>query len=221
MYEVEQKFKLTDSDDFLAKVAELGAVWTVRVEETDTYYQHPGRDFSRTDEALRIRRQVKYGMEAQNLSENAGDAKFASPKFACFITYKGARLATETKTRPEIELPLAFSEPKMEEIGSLEELTAATRAWGDLLTALGFREVRPVRKTRQKAWFLWDVHRVEISYDEVPPTGKWAEIEVMAEDLTQLPAAEAVIRTLAGKLGLTQVEKHSYLELVMQADMEK
>lgn len=209
MYETEQKFKLPDPSAFLAKIAELGAVWTVRVEEEDTYYQHPARDFALTDEAFRIRRRVEYTGDNQKI-----------PIFQCFITYKGPRLKTETKTRPEIELPLVFSLPENEKIATFAELAAATGPWHDLLTALGFRPVRPVRKTREKAWLMWDTRRVEISYDDVPPTGKWAELEILVPDLEELPAAEAVIRTLATKLGLTQPERRSYLELVMEADEE-
>lgn len=210
MYETEQKFKLPDPSAFLAKIAELGAAWTVRVEEEDTYYQHPSRDFALTDEAFRIRRRVKFSGDNQE-----------SPIFQCFVTYKGPRLKTETKTRPEIELPLAFPLPENEKIATFAELAAATQPWHDLLTALGFRALRPVRKTRKKAWLTWDARRVEISYDDVPPTGKWAELEILVPDLKQLSAAETVIRTLAAKLGLTQPERRSYLELVMEADEEK
>lgn len=210
MYEIEQKFKLPDPSAFLAKITELGAIWTVRVEEEDTYYQHPSRDFAQTDEAFRIRRRVKFSDDNQE-----------TPIFQCFVTYKGARLKTETKTRPEIELPLAFSQPENEKVATFAELAAATQPWHDLLVALGFRPVRPVRKTRKKAWLTWDAYRVEISYDDVPPTGNWAELEILVPDLEQLPAAETAIRTLAAKLGLTQVERRSYLELVMKADEEK
>lgn len=84
-YEVEQKYRLTDRDAFLAKVTALGAIAGKTVTQVDTYYAHPVRDFAKTDEALRIRR--------------IGDENF--------ITYKGPKIGTKAKTRREIELPLA------------------------------------------------------------------------------------------------------------------
>src|SRR5205085_570940 len=50
----------------------------------DQYFNHPARDFGRTDEALRLRR--------------VGDQNF--------ITYKGPKIDAATKTRRELELPL-------------------------------------------------------------------------------------------------------------------
>ena len=207
MYEVEQKFRLLVPELFLEKIAALGVTWAATVEEIDIYFQHPCRDFSKTDEAFRIRRRVTFSEtdDSQN-----------SPIFESCITFKGKRLETETKTRREIELPLAFSADAPENIRSLEDLTLATRAWEILLAELGFRAVFPVKKTRRKAWLFWENIRVEISYDDVPPTGKWAELEILVPTLEELPAAERIIRTLAGKLGLTEVEKRSYLELVME-----
>ena len=52
--------------------------------EVDTYYNHPCRDFSRTDEALRIRRRTGF--------EKA------------ILTYKGPRAPSKVKIREEIEL---------------------------------------------------------------------------------------------------------------------
>jgi len=54
----------------------------------DTYYQHPCRDFSKTDEALRIRIRRFDG------------------HFEAFLTYKGPKLDPTSKTREEIEVPI-------------------------------------------------------------------------------------------------------------------
>ena len=51
----------------------------------DTYYQHPCRDFSRTDEALRIR------------------VRRFNGHFEAFLTYKGPKIDEVSKTREEIE----------------------------------------------------------------------------------------------------------------------
>jgi len=55
----------------------------------DTYYQHPCRDFSKTDEALRIRIRRFDG------------------HFESFLTYKGPKIDEVSKTREEIEVPVS------------------------------------------------------------------------------------------------------------------
>ncbi len=55
----------------------------------DIYYQHPCRDFSKTDEALRIR------------------IKRFNGHFEAFLTYKGPKLDNMSKTRKEIEVPIS------------------------------------------------------------------------------------------------------------------
>ena len=99
MYEVEQKFPLTDLDGVLAKLAVLGGVLGEAKAQVDGYYAHPARDFATTDEALRIRR-----VGEQN-----------------FITYKGPKLDPLTKTRREIELPLPLGAQAAMEYGGLLE----------------------------------------------------------------------------------------------------
>lgn len=86
-YEVEQKFRLPDTDAIsrlIARVAELGGAWQEPEQHADTYYAHPSRDFAVTDEALRIR--------------SIGDHHL--------VTYKGPKINQNTKTRRELELPL-------------------------------------------------------------------------------------------------------------------
>ena len=184
MYEVEQKFKLTAPERFLEKLAELGVAWTADVHESDTYFQHPSRDFRVTDEALRIRRRT---VTVNDVQESE-----------CFITFKGPKLSAETKTRAEQELPI---------------LIHTTEGWETLLISLGFQPLPPIRKRRQKAWLVWQNFRVEISYDDVPPLGKWAELEILVTEKSEFSAAEEGIRTLAERLELTQIERKSYLEL--------
>ena len=70
-----------------ARLASLGASWHGVSEQVDRYFNHPSRDFTVTDEALRLR------------STPAGVA----------VTWKGPRLDTTAKTRREIELPLVES----------------------------------------------------------------------------------------------------------------
>lgn len=82
--EIEQKFHLADAEALRARLVAAGAEPLGEVEQRDTYYNHPARDFARTDEALRLRRTT------------TGD----------HLTYKGPKLDAATKTRREIEVPL-------------------------------------------------------------------------------------------------------------------
>ena len=84
-YEVEQKFPVADMRAIREGLAALGAEVAAPQEEVDLYFAHPVRDFAATDEALRLR---------QKGPQNR-------------ITYKGPKIDTTTKTRREIELPLA------------------------------------------------------------------------------------------------------------------
>ena len=83
--EVELKFRDPDLDRLRAGLEALGATAGTVMSQSDTYYSHPVRDFSETDEALRIRQ-----VGEQNC-----------------MTYKGARIDTHTKTRQELEVGLA------------------------------------------------------------------------------------------------------------------
>ncbi|MBX3440560.1 MAG: class IV adenylate cyclase [Planctomycetaceae bacterium] len=81
-YEVELKFCRTSQDDLHARVGEFGAVLSAPVEQRDTYYAHPARDFVQTDEAFRLRTQDESN----------------------WLTYKGPKIDRETKTRQEVEI---------------------------------------------------------------------------------------------------------------------
>ncbi|MEK6238596.1 MAG: CYTH domain-containing protein, partial [Planctomycetales bacterium] len=55
-YEVENKHPAADLDAVRIRLAEMNVEFIGVKEQTDLYYNHPARDFSETDEALRIRR---------------------------------------------------------------------------------------------------------------------------------------------------------------------
>lgn len=87
MYEVEMKVPAA-LDAIEDTLAEQGATRLSRVEQTDTYFDAPHRDFAARDEALRLRR------ERDANGEQA------------FLTYKGPLVETESKTRQEFETAL-------------------------------------------------------------------------------------------------------------------
>jgi adenylate cyclase class 2 len=176
-YEVEQKFRVAHPR-VVQDLESLGATWGPERLERDTYYAHPARDFAATDEALRIRRVGA----------------------SCCMTYKGPKIDTTTKTRRELELPIAADQAD---------------GWAEMLTALGFRPAGEVRKRRRKARLPWKEHEVEVSLDEVEGLGTFVELEILADART-LDAARACLASLATRLGLSDSERRSYLELVLR-----
>lgn len=181
-YEVEQKFPVARMDALEAKLADLGVEVSDPQVEVDRYFAHPARDFAKTDEVLRIRRK--------------GGANF--------ITYKGPKIDSTTKTRHEIELPLEGGED-------------ANADWTRILEALGFVPVGEVRKRRRKALIAWQGRTIEGSLDEVDRLGTFAELELVVE-AEGVEAAKACIASLAEALGLAESERRGYLQLLLDAD---
>ncbi|WP_457752950.1 class IV adenylate cyclase [Thermococcus sp.] len=85
---IEIELKGYANDRIFEKVRERFKFMRKEMHE-DIYYQHPCRDFSKTDEALRIR------------------IKRFNGHFEAFLTYKGPKLDNMSKTRKEIEVPIS------------------------------------------------------------------------------------------------------------------
>lgn len=179
-YEVEQKFSVDDMRAVEERLGELGAEIGDAFVEVDCYYNHPARDFGATDEALRLRR--------------VGTANR--------ITYKGPRIDKTTKTRQELELPLADG-------------PAAAADWAVLLETLGFKPVGEVHKRRRKAYVNHQDCSVEVSLDEVTGLGTFVELELIVEE-RELDRARRCIAALAVELGLGKSERRSYLRLLLE-----
>lgn len=84
MIEVEFKAKIENYEKFIEvknKILSLGSKLTSKTLEEDIYFQHPSKDFSKTDEALRLRK-----TNGKN-----------------YLTYKGAKISKISKTRLEIQ----------------------------------------------------------------------------------------------------------------------
>ena len=179
-HEVEQKFVLDDPAELLARLPALGARPTGARTQRDRYFNHPGRDFAATDEALRIR--------------SSGDTNV--------VTYKGPKLSTRSKTRRELETPLGAG-------------AEAAETFAQTLVALGFAPVAVVEKTRKTFELTWEGNRGEVALDQVRNLGSFAEIEFLADDASDIGPIEDVLLRLADRLGLTRVERRSYLELLL------
>jgi adenylate cyclase class 2 len=179
-YEVEQKHRLSDEAGFLVQLADRGVEIAEPVAQIDQYFAHPCRDFAKTDEALRIR-------------SSGGKS---------FVTYKGPKIDTTTKTRHELELPL----DRTDSDGS---------GFAELLRLLGFTPVATVRKLRRQFAIDMDGRHVEGALDEVENVGGFAELELQADE-ADLDRAKRTIAKLADELGLGQTERRSYLEMLLE-----
>ena len=192
MYEVELKFPVPDTRAIEQRLTAMATRRHDPVEQSDRYFNHPGRDFARTDEALRLRRD--------------GDR--------VVITWKGPRIDTATKTRREIELPLSLELPQPG--AALHPAEFAIACWTELLEALGFRPVATVAKRRSYAVVAWQGREVEVALDSVIGLGEYLELELQAVE-ADVPQARACLESLARELGCGNPERRSYLELLLES----
>ena len=181
MLEVEVKYRNADRAATVATLLNWGATLAQDRTDVDLYLSAPDRDLKATDEAFRLRR-----IGAKN-----------------YLTYKGPKRDAETKTRAEIEVPLADG-----------DTTAADTE--RLLAALGYKPVTTVRKKRR----VYHLHRAgfdfEVCFDSVERVGEFIELEILAEE-ERYEAAKASLLTVASELGLTEQERRSYLGMVLEA----
>ncbi|MCE3016611.1 MAG: class IV adenylate cyclase [Pirellula sp.] len=116
------------------------------------------------------------------------------------ITYKGPRLPGPVKIRPEIELPL---------------VPHTVESWLSIWQHLGFEIVARVSKVRSVYKIATHERELTITMDCVEGVGEYAEIERVIEDPAAIENAKNDILELAAQLGLGQMEKRSYLSLLL------
>lgn len=180
MLEVEVKYRVPDPAGVVGRLLTLGATRAGEEAEADHYFNAPDRDFRRTDEAFRLRR---VGVSNR-------------------FTYKGPKRDTATKTRTEIELPVAE--------GGAGAATAER-----LVGALGYRPVAVVRKTRTTYELGRGGFTAVVCVDVVERVGTFMEVEVVCDE-ANFAAAKDVVLGLAADLGLTEPERRSYLGMLLE-----
>ena len=174
--------------------------------------------FARADFALLERRLKEWGASLGEIHEeadhyfNAPDRDFAQTDEAFrlrrigsanFLTYKGPKQRADVKVRTELEVPLQPGD---------EAAADMTR----LLTHLGYRFLAVVKKRRRMAPLQRDGFDFTVCLDEAEGLGRFAEVEVLAPE-DRRADAERALAALAKELGLSQVEKQSYLGLLLTA----
>lgn len=166
MLEVEIKTRIR-LKEVKEKLLKLGVKFIKEEEQRDTYFSHPSRDFRKTDEALRVRR--------------------INDKY--FLTYKGKKVDSETKTRKEIEVET--------EEGIL-----------DILKELGFLIKGKVKKKR--TLYIWNSLRIYL--DKVEGLGEFLEVE--GNSLKDKEKIFEFIKKLNIKKG--SLIRKSYLEMLLE-----
>ncbi len=174
MIEIEVKARVDDPKRMERAIIALGATPTGVEDQADTYYNPPFRNFEKTDEALRIR-----VLEGKS-----------------FLTYKGPKMDSVSKTRKEFEV----------EINDAENM-------GKILSYLGFSPVATVTK-RRKIYRLGDFF---ISLDEVRNLGDFLEVELSAKDPRNYEEKVESLFKLIEKLGISRQNtiRESYLEMML------
>jgi adenylate cyclase class 2 len=183
-FEVEIKFRVENAAELERKLQEFGGTgFGEPVTELDSFFQHPSRDFAQTDECLRLRKRV---LPDGTLEHS--------------LTYKGPKIDSSTKTRQEIEIPVAETED-----------------WENLLVALGFHPSASVQKFRRRQRLTRNHRTVEIVLDTLPAlpeSGRlFVELETMATE-EEVEECRSLLLDIAQQLGLSHPIRESYLKLV-------
>lgn len=184
MYELERKAR-ADHRAIRARLTDLGLTPETDLVQADTYLNHPARDFAQTDEALRIRR-----------SYPVADPTAVSVE----LTYKGPRLASETKTR-------------VERTAAIDDRDAVR----GILEALGFVVVDTVTKRRTR----YEYDGVVICLDDVEGLGEFIEFEAQA-DTEPVEAAGRQLDQVVSELDLDtgEVVTRPYLTMLLEDETD-
>jgi adenylate cyclase class 2 len=120
-----------------------------------------------------------------------------------WVTYKGPKRDQQTKTRTEIEVPLGDGEQTADDFARLVQ-------------HLGFRPVAVVHKERTIYHCRREGCEVEVSLDTVQGLRRFVEVEIRAEE-DKLSEARGVLLKVVAELGLTETERRSYLEMLLES----
>lgn len=194
MIEVEIKVRINNPELMRKKFEENHGAYKFSLLHEDTYYNMPKglRDFKQTDEALRLRKSLKF-----NINEKGKDQEIEY-----FITYKGKKMDTSTKTREEIDLIIKDLE-KMKKI----------------LNILGFQKVLTVKKERELYKFEFKNYLIEALIDYLPILKQhFIEVEYLTDTSGKIEESQKILFDFLNLLGIKKEESitKSYLELITE-----
>lgn len=110
------------------------------------------------------------------------------------LTYKGPKVSERSKSRIEKEVVL--------DVDDLDRFR-------EVFSYLGFTEVMSVIKERR----IYDLDGIEVDLDKVTGLGVFCELELRSEDIEG--PENRLIETMK-ELGWTDLERRSYLELLLE-----
>ena len=194
MIEVEIKIRISNPDLMRKKFEKNQGIYKCSLMHEDTYYNMPEglRNFKQTDEALRLRKSLKY-----NINENGKDQEIEY-----FITYKGKKMGTSTKTREEIDLLIEDHKKMMK-----------------ILTILGFQKVMTVKKERELYKFKFKEHSIGALIDYLPILNQhFIEVEYLTDSSEKIEESQNILFDFLNLLGIKKEESitKSYLELIIE-----
>jgi len=198
MYEIETKIKIVDIDLLKKKLKELKAKKSDILDQVDTYYNYPveSRDFSKTDEALRLRKTIESDPKTLKKLEEVVD-----------LTYKGPNLDKEIKTRIEHVCHVIEAE-KIKEI----------------LKALSFKEIISINKHREAYDLDYNGNKIEVLIDTIEYLpGSFFEAEILVKDEKLIDTYKNVLFSFIQECGYSKKDilSKTYLEMVLEKIVQK
>lgn len=199
MIEVEIKVRILEPNEMRKRFEDNGGLYKISLLHEDTYFNMPNglRDFRASDEALRIRKSIGFNKRIQD-SERV---------IKYFITYKGQKIDTETKTRSELESTITDGEVLIE-----------------ILKILGFQEIFTVKKERELYEFTFKNLKIEALIDYVPILKEhFIEVEYVADSNDNIDDARQILFDFLNQFDIKKDEsiKESYLELIAERFRKK
>jgi adenylate cyclase class 2 len=176
LIEVEVKAKVKDFTGIKKRLEELNGNKISNEIQEDIYLERDDIGFAKNDKAFRIRKIINKNIETN------------------FITYKGSKIDTKSKTREEIELGVEDGDKILK-----------------IFENLGFYKGGFVKKSRE----IYKLKECIISLDNVEGLEPYIEIEIGLEDETEYQSSIDKIYELFNILNITNgFERNSYLELL-------
>jgi len=199
MIEVEIKVGISDPNKMRERFNKNGGKYVKSLHHEDTYFNMPKglRNFRKTDEALRVRKSTEFHIDRKELAKDS----------IYYITYKGKKIDSTTKTRREIEIEIKDGE-----------------IMRDLFKSLGFREVFTVKKERQLFDFTHKDHKIEALIDYLPRLDRhFIEVEYLTDTEEKIPEARDFLFDFLSLLDIKKEESitKSYLELIADSLIKK